>query len=49
VIYKEENYEKITKFLTHILKPNGICLMINKAYYFGVGGSVEGYKDYLNA
>jgi hypothetical protein len=47
VIYREDNYEKILMFLAHVLKPGGVCILINKAYYFGVGGSVQGFKEYL--
>ena len=47
VIYREENYEKFIIFLLKALKPQGKCYMINKAYYFGVGGSVEAFKDTL--
>lgn len=47
VIYREENYEKFIIFLLKALKPHGKCYMINKAYYFGVGGSVEAFKDTL--
>lgn len=48
VIYREENYALISGFIARTLKPDGRCVMINKNYYFGVGGSVEGYKQFLD-
>ena len=47
VIYNKDNYEKVANLLVTFLKPNGICYMANKLYYFGVGGSTPEFKDFL--
>jgi hypothetical protein len=47
VIYREEYYSKVEDFIVRHLKPTGHCLMINKSYYFGVGGSVAGFKSFI--
>ncbi|KAM3131133.1 hypothetical protein pb186bvf_016713 [Paramecium bursaria] len=45
VIYREENYKKVINFVKRNLKENGKFYMINKNYYFGVGGSIQGFLD----
>jgi len=40
VIYQPENYEKIINLMIEFLNQGGICLMANKLFYFGVGGSI---------
>jgi hypothetical protein len=47
VIYRESSYPSLTSFLVRILKPGGRCIMVNKEYYFGVGGSMEAFKGYI--
>ena len=47
IIYREEYYGKVEDFIVRHLKPTGHCLMINKCYYFGVGGSVAGFKSFI--
>ncbi|KAL4473180.1 hypothetical protein ABPG72_015561 [Tetrahymena utriculariae] len=47
VIYNQANYEKVTNLIYKLMKPNGICLLANKLYYFGVGGSMPEFKQYL--
>lgn len=47
IIYREEYYSKVEDFIAKHLRPEGKCIMINKSYYFGVGGSVAGFKSYL--
>lgn len=40
VIYDVNNYIKIINLIKKALKPNGICLMASKVFYYGVGGSL---------
>ncbi|CAD8202081.1 unnamed protein product [Paramecium octaurelia] len=47
IIYREEYYPKVEDFIANHLRPDGKCIMINKSYYFGVGGSVAGFKSHL--
>lgn len=47
VIYHVENYKKITDLMVNLLDKNGICLLANKLFYFGCGGSMPEYKDFL--
>lgn len=44
VIYNEGNYSKVLKFLEEFMKSEGSCLLANKVYYFGVGGTMVGFK-----
>ena len=44
VIYKEENYPKIIRFLRKYLKPDGKAILANKCYYFGVGGNMDDFR-----
>lgn len=48
VIYKVENYSKIADILEKLLKKNeGVCVLGTKFYYFGVGGSLPEFEDYI--
>ena len=47
VIYKEDNYEKILKVLQKCLHPAGVAILASKMYYFGVGGSVLQFEEYI--
>lgn len=29
------------------MKPDGVCLLASKLYYFGVGGSLMEFKDFI--
>lgn len=44
LIYNEQSYDKIIRFLKQFLKEDGVCLMANKFYYFGVGGGTVSFK-----
>ena len=48
VIYKVENYSKIADILEKLLKKKGgVCVLGTKFYYFGVGGSLPEFEDYI--
>jgi len=47
VIYNTANYEKIAQMILNLMKPSGVCLLANKLYYFGVGGSMLEFKQYI--
>lgn len=47
IIYNVENYDKIAKVLIQCLKPEGMCLLASKLYYFGVGGNLMEFKDFI--
>jgi hypothetical protein len=40
VIYNVENYEKIANLIIKFMKSEGVSILANKLYYFGVGGSM---------
>jgi len=46
-IYEEENYKSLHDILKHILADNGFVLLAAKSYYFGVGGNVQSWIDYV--
>uniref|UniRef100_A0A0K0G1R5 protein-histidine N-methyltransferase n=1 Tax=Strongyloides venezuelensis TaxID=75913 RepID=A0A0K0G1R5_STRVS len=48
-IYCEENYEKLYQVFCDNLKdtPDAYILLGGKLYYFGVGGSILGFMDFL--
>lgn len=49
VIYQKENYEKIANIIQKTLKPKqGICILSTKYYYFGVGGSLPDFLDFIS-
>lgn len=47
VIYHTENYKKITDLMVNLMEKDGVCLLANKLFYFGCGGSMPEYKDFL--
>ncbi|VDN54918.1 unnamed protein product [Dracunculus medinensis] len=46
-IYNEQMYGKFHDLLDTALKPDGLILIAAKLYYFGVGGNVPGFLDYV--
>ncbi|XP_035827781.1 histidine protein methyltransferase 1 homolog isoform X2 [Aplysia californica] len=48
-IYNEENYSKLHALFDAVLKENGFILLAAKSYYFGVGGSIEGFLEYVGS
>lgn len=47
-IYSEENYPKLAKLLESSLDQNGVAYIAGKTYYFGVGGGMRDFEDYIN-
>tara|TARA_B110000503_G_C6786991_1_gene265638 strand:+ start:240 stop:401 length:162 start_codon:yes stop_codon:yes gene_type:complete len=47
VIYHEENYLKICNLIKKAMKKDGICYMASKVFYYGVGGSLYDFMDFL--
>jgi len=47
VLYNPENYLKIATIINELLEKDGICIISSKLYYFGVNGSVDEFKDFL--
>mmetsp|Transcript_10553 Transcript_10553/g.9128 ORF Transcript_10553/g.9128 Transcript_10553/m.9128 type:complete len:112 (-) Transcript_10553:141-476(-) len=47
VIYDPENYGKLANLIQNLLAKDGICLISSKLYYFGNGGSVDEFKDFI--
>lgn len=47
VIYQTENYEKIADIIEKSLKKDGTCILATKFYYFGVGGSLPDFINFL--
>lgn len=48
-IYNVNNYEKLIKLFEKKLKPSGCILLIAKNYYFGVGGSISEFLNFLKS
>ena len=46
VIYDKDNYEKIFSMIENSLAKDGKCIMANKYFYFGVGGSVPEFTEW---
>ena len=46
-IYEEENYKSLHDILKHLLADDGFVLLAAKSYYFGVGGNVQSWIDYV--
>ncbi|KRX01404.1 hypothetical protein PPERSA_01307 [Pseudocohnilembus persalinus] len=48
VIYNQDNYQKIVNLCKNIMNPNGgICILANKLFYFGCGGSMPEFTEFL--
>ena len=48
VIYCSSNYSKLVNTIFNNLKDNnGICLMANKLFYYGVGGSTPEFMEFV--
>jgi len=47
VIYKKENYEKCANIICTFLNETGVCYLASKLFYFGVGGALPEFKQYL--
>ena len=48
-IYNVDNYEKLHSLFDATLAENGCVLLAAKSYYFGVGGSTEGFQEYVTS
>jgi len=46
-IYNVNNYSKLIKLFEKKLKPSGHILLVAKNYYFGVGGSITEFLNFL--
>ncbi|GFN90751.1 histidine protein methyltransferase 1 homolog [Plakobranchus ocellatus] len=46
-IYSPKNYACLHGVLCEALMDNGIVVLAAKVYYFGVGGSVDGFLEYV--
>jgi SAM-dependent methyltransferase len=46
-IYNEKNYDSLVYLMGNSLKPSGQIILGCKRFYFGVGGGVNQFKDYL--
>lgn len=45
--YCPQNYAKLVRCLETFTKQSGCCLLANKTYYFGVGGTMVAFKKRL--
>ncbi|XP_076266358.1 histidine protein methyltransferase 1 homolog [Rhynchophorus ferrugineus] len=46
-IYNSSNYSKLHNVFNSLLKPDGVIYVAAKSYYFGVGGSISLFEDYI--
>lgn len=49
VLYNPENYLKLCTIINELLTDDGLCIISSKLYYFGVGGSVDEFKEFVLA
>ncbi len=47
VIYDVNNYEKICKIILKAMNTDGKCYLASKVFYYGVGGSLYDFLDFL--
>lgn len=48
-IYNVKSYSKLLKVFTKLLSDTGVILIAAKMEYFGVGGSIHSFTDYLKS
>ncbi|KAH9518380.1 Histidine protein methyltransferase 1 [Bulinus truncatus] len=48
-IYNPDNYSKILNIFKSALTDGGIVILAAKTYYFGVGGSIDRFIEYVNS
>ncbi len=48
-IYNQANYAALHDFCKAVLKPDGFILLSAKRYYYGVGGGVDSFLDFVEA
>ncbi|KAK9890654.1 hypothetical protein WA026_012012 [Henosepilachna vigintioctopunctata] len=46
-IYNLDNYDKLNHIFRSLLKKNGRIYVAAKSYYFGVGGGLSAFKDFI--
>ncbi|CAB0005604.1 unnamed protein product [Nesidiocoris tenuis] len=46
-IYNPQSYQKLHDVIRKKLKPGGSAYLAGKSYYFGVGGSIKGFMDFV--
>lgn len=46
-IYNEENYPKLVSLFSKVLEKDGQVLIGAKVYYFGVGGGVDSFTEFV--
>jgi predicted nicotinamide N-methyase len=47
VLYNSDNYNKLAQVIEGLLDSNGVCIIGSKLYYFGIGGSVDEFKEFM--
>ena len=47
VLYNPDQYPKLGALINELLETTGICIISSKLYYFGVNGSVDEFKDFM--
>ena len=48
VLYETRNYQNLIKLFQANLTENGVVVISSKAYYYGNGGSIAEFKNYLD-
>lgn len=47
VLYNPDNYKALCEVVANLLDEKGVCIVGSKVYYFGNGGSVDEFKDFI--
>ncbi|KAK2146373.1 hypothetical protein LSH36_613g01052 [Paralvinella palmiformis] len=47
-IYSSESYKKLHDIMTCLIKPEGVIYLAAKTCYFGVGGGMRDFEDFLD-
>lgn len=46
-IYNEDNYPKLVNLFKKTLNPSGRVFVADKTHYFGVGGGMRSFEEYI--
>jgi len=48
-IYNPDNYEILHDVILKLLAPHGVCYLAGKSVYFGVGGSMWAFREFVQS
>ena len=48
IIYETKHYPALVELISSLCKSEGKAIIASKAYYYGNGGSIAEFKDFIN-